>query len=428
MTSPYEEVGDKSYRAKFDRTVPIAALRVSPKKAVGAVLKRLHGKVYCQRGVRNVADASAAEDAKLILLDPSACDPAATTLPESIASLLDGVEGGVSALTLVPGHTVQLSHKNFTMPEMLAELLPKNCVAISGFEQVGHIAHVNLSADNLPYKFIIGQVLIDCNPSVTLVVNKVDTITSVFREFKMEVIGGSTDPSLLVAEVRQHGFVFRVPYDKVYWNSRLSAEHDRLVAKLRAGDELFDVMAGIGPFAIPAAHQGVIVHANDLNPASYDALKENAKANGVAEKITAYNMDGRDFIDNVVRAQFLEKGPLPDGRRRHLTMNLPDLAVTFLDVFTRPSFRTGKVVDQGAIIHVYTFSAAPKGEVLDDALRQVEGVLQCAVPREYVEELFLVRDVAPKKQMVCVSFRLPPAIFASEEVPQAKRDRKEHHS
>ena len=42
----------------------------------------------------------------------------------------------------------------------------------------------------------------------------------------------------------------------MYWNSRLEAEHRRLVEQFKAGEIIADVMAGIGPFAIPAAQLG----------------------------------------------------------------------------------------------------------------------------------------------------------------------------
>ncbi len=50
-----------------------------------------------------------------------------------------------------------------------------------------------------------------------------------------------------------------VGVQQVYWNSRLETEHKRLVDSFRPGEVVLDVMAGIGPFAIPAAQRGCTV-------------------------------------------------------------------------------------------------------------------------------------------------------------------------
>ena len=51
-------------------------------------------------------------------------------------------------------------------------LLPEGCEVPSSYECVGHIAHVNLRDELLPYKHIIGQVLLDKNCALRTVVNK----------------------------------------------------------------------------------------------------------------------------------------------------------------------------------------------------------------------------------------------------------------
>ncbi|MBO8589882.1 methyltransferase, partial [Staphylococcus aureus] len=83
----------------------------------------------------------------------------------------------------------------------------------------------------------------------------------------------------MVTEVKQYGATFKLDYGMVYWNSRLEHEHMRLVSQFNEGDTICDMFAGIGPFAIPAAQKGCIVHANDLNPNSIDYLIINAKIN-----------------------------------------------------------------------------------------------------------------------------------------------------
>lgn len=74
---------------------------------------------------------------------------------------------------------------------------------------------------------------------------------------------------------------FRFDYSKVYWNSRLQTEHKRLIDSFQPGEVVCDVMAGIGPFAIPAGKKGVFVWANDLNPDSYASMKDAVSLNKV---------------------------------------------------------------------------------------------------------------------------------------------------
>ena len=49
------------------------------------------------------------------------------------------------------------------------------------------------------------------------------------------------------------------PAGQVYWNSRLETEHKRLVGLFSPDDVIADIMAGIGPFAVPAAQNGCTV-------------------------------------------------------------------------------------------------------------------------------------------------------------------------
>lgn len=104
----------------------------------------------------------------------------------------------------------------------------------------------------------------------------------------------------MVTEVKQYGAVFKLDYRLVYWNSRLEHEHLRLISLFREGEIICDMFAGIGPFAIPAAQKGCLVHANDLNPDSIHFLKMNAKINKVDDLVCAYNMDARKFVSQLM--------------------------------------------------------------------------------------------------------------------------------
>ena len=51
----------------------------------------------------------------------------------------------------------------------------------------GHLAHLNLRPEALPFKNVIGQVILDKNPTIKTVVNKIGNIATEFRTFPMEV-------------------------------------------------------------------------------------------------------------------------------------------------------------------------------------------------------------------------------------------------
>ena len=109
----------------------------------------------------------------------------------------------------------------------------------------------------------------------------------------MELLAG--EPNYIVEQL-ESGCKFKFDFSKVYWNSRLSTEHERIIGKFNPGDVVGDVFGGVGPFAIPASKKNVIVLANDLNPESYKYLQENIKINKVEPFIKPFNLDGREFI------------------------------------------------------------------------------------------------------------------------------------
>lgn len=89
---------------------------------------------------------------------------------------------------------IELTAANYSIPEILRILLPKTLEEVpSSFETIGHIAHLNLRSEFLPYKELIAKVILEKNPRIRTVVNKLDSIDSTFRTFQMEVIAGENN-------------------------------------------------------------------------------------------------------------------------------------------------------------------------------------------------------------------------------------------
>ena len=385
-------------------------------------------------------------------------------------------------------HTIVLTYQDWTAEEILGRLLlPEGVKEVpSAFEAVGHLAHVNLRDELLPYKYLVGKVLLDKNsPRIRTVVNKLGSIDTKYRTFGMEVIAGNDkddggENSWSDVLVKEEGCEYRLDFRKVYWNSRLGGEHRRLVkligkdASVRAQDQdgggggsdtssdkgvletpktslvVADLMAGIGPFAIPLTAQTksssgasrnedrsdarkkkkqnknkghadsmipplpIEVYANDLNPSSYEYLVINAKRNRCdfitnddsmedsKHKLYAYNMDARAFCHRLQ-----DKGIFPD----HCIMNLPKTALEFLDAFRgypRATSKNSSSNNRLPRIHVHCFAPKDTQAAKQEIWKRAETSLGCSL-NEKDDRVVIhpVRDVSPNKNMYCLSFTLP---------------------
>jgi len=217
-------------------------------------------------------------------------------------------------------------------------------------------------------------------------------------------------------------------------------EHQRIVAGLSNHDVLYDVFAGVGPFAVPAAKKGCSVVANDLNPESYRWLQYNVKLNKVKGEIQLYNLDGREFIRSVVKKDLLDRwrasaddDDVTNKSNIHMVMNLPAIAIEFLDAF-RGLILEDDLVTDGLkrdaltlpIIHCYCFSKS--ADVVEDARRRTEESLGVALSSASGCTVRIVRNVAPNKEMLCVTFTLPLSLLISSKDCDGDIDQSGTHS
>merc|ERR1712222_56930 len=99
----------------------------------------------------------------------------------------------------------------------------------------------------------------------------------------------------------------------------------------------------------------------------------------------------------------------------HAIMNLPELALDFLDVFS--GICPGDQCPGPTQIHCYCFARSdpPHGEILP----RVEAALGALPPDVKVVN---VRDVAPNKIMYCVEFEIPVDILRGSPSKRRKVD------
>lgn len=237
-----------------------------------------------------------------------------------------------------------LEYENYPLDRALKVVLPSDMEAVTGFTLIGHVAHFNLKPAALPYRKLIGQIALDKLPLVRTVVNKAAKIDAEFRTFAVDLMAGEEN---YLTEVKENGVTYHLDFSKVYWNSRLGTEHCRIIEEIKCIAKtsdatsvvVFDVFAGVGPFSIPLARTGSCqVLANDLNPDAFHFLQENVRRNSskrhplTTKQIKCFNLDGRDFIRQVI-LPYYETASQSDSTEFFMLMNLPGLAIEFLDVF-----------------------------------------------------------------------------------------------
>lgn len=307
---------------------------------------------------------------------------------------------------------------------------------VTSFTSVGHLLHINLKDHLLNHKKEIGEALLAKNPRALAVVNKVNSIDNEYRNFDIEVIAKrenctKTDEELMIAEVNENKCRFQLDFSKVYWNSRLSTEHERIIKKLNPSiDIVFDLFAGIGPFAVPAAKMKCQTYANDLNPEAIRWLEINMTRNKVKKEFyKIYNMDAKEFILDELRLRLIDEyerfevEQLATKPNIHILMNLPATAPSFLPYLIglfnneQSTIAERKLIDVfrdqslNHIVYCYCFL---KG-LFDNPKSEVKAMIEDHLGRELTEDqlvdIFRVRNVAPYKDMYRVEIRLDEAIL-----------------
>jgi tRNA (guanine37-N1)-methyltransferase len=278
----------------------------------------------------------------------------------------DGVPDGLSVLERrVPDRETE------TMPADLLGFEPS-------YERLGRIVILDEDDDRRARQ--IAAAVMDSDLPAKTVVNRASKIKGETRVREWDVLAGDGTETVH----REHGAEFALDIAAVYFSPRLATERHRVAEQAREGERVFDMFAGVGPFAVPLAMRGADAVGVDLNPAAVEYLRENAARNGVADRVTAIEGDIRD-----VAADYR-------GWADRIVMNLPHSADEFLDTAV-------VLAGEDGVVHYYDIQheSDPFGP-------GVAAIRDAATP-EYdvaVETERVVRSYAPHELNVVVDIRL----------------------
>lgn len=246
------------------------------------------------------------------------------------------------------------------------------------YERLGDI--VILDEDDPDRARTIADAVMESDLRAKTVVNRASPIEGELRVREWDVLAGDGTETVH----REYGCAFALDIARVYFSPRLATERHRVTEQVAEGERVFDMFAGVGPFAVPAAKRRAEVVGVDLNPVAVEYLRENGERNGVADRLTAIEGDVRDVAEEY------------RNRADRVVMNLPHSAGEFLDTAV-------SLASDDSVLHYYDIQHD------SDPFGPGEAAIREAAGDEYDVEVLtrrVVRSYAPHEENVCLDVRL----------------------
>ncbi|WP_255190645.1 class I SAM-dependent methyltransferase [Natronobeatus ordinarius] len=276
----------------------------------------------------------------------------------------------------VPGHLEVVSYE---VPERETLTTPADVLGEElSYERLGDVVLLDEDADERALE--LAEAILESDLPVEAVLNKASKIKGETRVRDWEVLAGDGTETVH----REYGCEFLLDLAEVYFSPRLATERHRVAEQVEADERAFDMFAGVGPFVIPFANRGAECVGVDVNERAIAYLEENARRNGVTDRITA--------ICDDVRAV----APDYEGWADRIVMNLPHSADAFLESAVT-------VAGDDCVLHYYDIQHE------DDPYGPGERAIREAAGSAYevsVETRRTVRSYAPHELNVCLDVRL----------------------
>jgi tRNA (guanine37-N1)-methyltransferase len=264
-------------------------------------------------------------------------------------------------------------------PERSVQRMPADILGFEPtYERLGDV--VLLDEDDPDRAAEIAAAVMESDLPVKTVLDRASKVKGEHRVRDWEVLVGEGTETVH----REYGCEYALDLASVYFSPRLATERHRVAEQVQAGERVFDMFAGVGPYAVPFAKRGAEVVAVDVNPDAVEYLRENLERNDVADRVTAIcgdvrevASDYRDWADRIV-------------------MNLPHSAGEFLDSAVT-------IAGEECVIHYYDIQHE------DDPFGPGEAAIRAVAEPEYeveVETRHVVRSYAPHELNVCLDVRL----------------------
>jgi tRNA (guanine37-N1)-methyltransferase len=201
--------------------------------------------------------------------------------------------------------------------------------------------------------------LLSARPSLHTVLYPESAVEGEFRTRHFALLAGEDTTRTRYVE---YGLRFDIDLAVAYFSPRLANERRRVLGLMGEGERVFDLFAGVGPFAITLARKAEVVFASDINPGAVHLMVDNLRLNRVDNVVPV--LADADRIGRVCTREW-----------DRVIMNLPLMSARFLET----AFDLCK---EGGWIHFYALQSE-EGEFLPRIAVYTDGAVHERVVRSY---------------------------------------------
>lgn len=213
------------------------------------------------------------------------------------------------------------------------ELLP------SSFDIIGNrdkaVAIIDIPEKLLRKKGMIARAIIKKHKNVKSVLLKKSPRKGLYRIYDMKLISGDKNTEVIHIE---SGCRFMLDPRKVYFSQREATERERIIQKIKNGENVMIFFAGVGPFAIEIAKKtgAKNVVGIEINPEAVNYFEKNVLLNKV-KNVVIVEGDVKKEAENFYNTF------------DHVLMPLPETAADFIP-------EAISCLKKNGICHLYCFS------------------------------------------------------------------------
>ncbi len=252
------------------------------------------------------------------------------------------------------------------------------------FDIIGNIALVKFPKEaKISDKKKSSLEILHRHKSVKTVLEKTKGFKGRLRKQQTKYLAGEKTKEALY---RENGCVFRFNVDSVYFSPRLGNERKEIAQKIKKGEEVLVMFAGVAPYSIVIAKNPLAkaVYSNEINKEANKYGKLNAELNGVKNKIV--------FLDGDIKriAKKISK------KFDVIVMPRPQLKESFL----KEAFLLSK---KGTRIYYYDFC---KTEEKMKITEKIKSEAKKVKKRIKISKIKNAGEIAPYRYRIRVDFKV----------------------